>query len=68
VEIPLDIVRYEFNVKLNIGNYSSAGVSVSLQSSVKDDETTEQAFDRVKKFVEKQVELKIAKIMEKKNG
>jgi hypothetical protein len=68
VEIPLDIVRYEFNVKLNIGNYSSAGVSVSLQSAVKDDETAEQAFDRVRKIVEKQVELKIAKIMEKKNG
>lgn len=55
-------------MKLNIGNYQSAGVDVSLQSAVKDDETAEQAFDRVRKIVEKQVELKIAKIMEKKNG
>ncbi len=63
-----DVVSYSMNVKLNIGNYQSAGVDVSLQSSVKDDETTEQAFERVKAFVEKQIEQKIAKIMEGRDG
>ena len=47
-----DRIKYNFNVKIGLPNYSSAGFDVGMDSDVREDETPEKAFRRVKKLVE----------------
>lgn len=55
----LDRVNYSFGHKVNLGNYESADFHISYSSDVKEDETPEEALERVRKFVEGQAEEKL---------
>jgi len=47
-----DRVSYSFNVKIGLPKFSSVGFDVGMESDVREGETTEKAFRRVKRFVE----------------
>lgn len=47
-----DRVTYSFSMKVGLPNYSSADFHIGLSSDVKEGETAEKAFARVKKWVE----------------
>jgi hypothetical protein len=51
-----DRVTYHFSMKVGLPNYGSAGFDVGLSSDIRDGETTEQAFKRVKRIVDVQAE------------
>lgn len=51
-----DRVSYSFNLKVGLPNYGSAGVTIGLDTDVREGETSEKAFKRAKKFVEDAVE------------
>lgn len=51
-----DRVNYSFGMKIGLGDYSSADFHLSLSSDVRSGETVEEAFERVKTFVEERVE------------
>lgn len=57
-----DRVNYSLGMKMNTGNFSSINFNVSLSSDVKDGETVVQAYQRVKRFVEKESEKKFHEI------
>lgn len=58
-------VSVGLDMKLNMGNYESLGVHVSISDSARPGESAQQAFDRVYGFVEKQL---IAKVNEARGG
>lgn len=57
-----DQVSYTFGMKLNTRQYENATFTVSLRSDVKDGETLDQAFKRVKDWVEERAERDLVNI------
>jgi len=49
-------VTYSFSMKVGLPNYSSADFHIGLSSDVRDDETPDKAFKRVKEWVESKLE------------
>lgn len=63
-----DRVNFSFGMKVNLGNYESADFHMSLSSDVRDDESPEQALERVKEFVENESEKKFDELREIANA
>ena len=53
---------------LNLGNFQSLRIDVSIADSKRDGETTSEAFDRVYKFVEAKLTEKVAEAQEETNN
>ena len=53
-----DRISYSFGMKINMGNYESVDVHMSLSTDVAEGETQEKALKRAQKFVESKVEEK----------
>lgn len=51
-----DRVSYSFGMKMSLGNYSTADFHLSMSSDVGDDETVDEAMDRIKSIIEDRVE------------
>lgn len=51
-----DRINYTFGTKVNMGNYESVNIQVSLTSDVKKGESREDALTRISLFVETEVE------------
>jgi hypothetical protein len=66
-EYTYDRVTYSFGTKLNLGNYESADFHISFSSDVKDGETCESAFNRVKAFVDSESRKAFKEIKERGN-
>lgn len=54
----LDRISYSFGCKINMGNYESVDVHMSLSTDVSEGETLDKALKRAQKFVESKVEEK----------
>lgn len=52
----LDRVSYAFGCKLNMGNFESATIQISMSSDLRNDETKEDALKRVSSFVDTEVD------------
>jgi hypothetical protein len=57
-----DRINFTMGFKLGGPEYSSANASVSFSSDVRPDETPDQAFARVRAFVEKKCEKEVANV------
>jgi len=53
-----DRINYTFGFKRNLGNYQTAHASLTYSSEVKPGETSIDAYGRVVKFVEDEIEKK----------
>lgn len=51
-----DRINYSFGMKVNLGNYESADFHISLSSDLKEGETEDEAYERVRKFVQDKAE------------
>lgn len=56
-------IEASMSLKKNLGDYESFGASLSIRDTVRPDENTSQATDRVFKLVEKKLVEKIEKGM-----
>ncbi len=58
----MDQVSYSFGYKCTTRQYENATFNVSLKSDVRDNETPEEAFERVKEFVEERAHRELVSI------
>ena len=63
-----DKISYSFSMKLNLGNYESAGINLSYETAVKEGETPSKAYARAVTFVETKVEEKVNEFRPTGNG
>lgn len=54
----LDRISYSFGCKINMGNYESVDIHMSLSTDVSEGETLDKALKRAQKFVEAKIEEK----------
>jgi vacuolar-type H+-ATPase subunit D/Vma8 len=57
-----DRLSYSFGVKVNIGNFQNVDLHISYSSDVKSDESLDNAFKRIKKYVEKRIEAEVEQV------
>lgn len=57
-----DRVTYSFSMKIGLPDYSSADFHIGLSSDVKEGESSDKAFARVKKWVESKLEGEVDEI------
>ena len=61
-------VRVELQFTRNLGNYESIKLSIGVEDSVRQNENTNQATDRVYKFVEEKLIEKVKEIESELKG
>lgn len=52
-------VQWSLGYTMNLGNFESLRLDVQVSDYVRDNETTQQASDRVYKFTEEQLQVKV---------
>jgi len=63
-----DRVSYSEGAKINVGNYESRDVHMSYTTDIKEGETTGEAMERAKEFIEEAINKEIDNIKDGNNG